>query len=219
MYHDALRDALGQRVISFGQSSDVILRTGVLNIVQAHLLNYFDCLNSNPELSSASIHLTNLQLHEERWSQVYSDVTCFCCISRTPQYRFPCGHLICENCVQIAGKSLANEPWTFRIGSCFLCAREWAKEIVVSVKPPTRGLSILCMDGGGTRGVVPLTLLKRLEDQIGLPIPIQRHFNFITGVSSGRSSIARTGSPKLTIPQETLPHSDCTGKHGLQKSA
>ncbi|KAI9784309.1 MAG: hypothetical protein M1839_002370 [Geoglossum umbratile] len=51
--------------------------------------------------------------------------------------------------------------------------------------PPTAGVGVLCIDGGGARGVVPLKLMKRIQDRIGLPIPFQTLFKVAFGISSG----------------------------------
>jgi patatin-like phospholipase/acyl hydrolase len=56
------------------------------------------------------------------------------------------------------------------------------------VHPPTAGAGILCIDGGGTRGIVPLVLMKRIHDRIGLPIPLQRFVKVAFGVSIGKSA-------------------------------
>ena len=52
-----------------------------------------------------------------------------------------------------------------------------SEEIVVKVHPPTAGVGgVLCVDGGGTRGVIPLRSMKRIEDRIeeliGVYIPL-----------------------------------------------
>ncbi|KAI9855647.1 MAG: hypothetical protein M1813_009693 [Trichoglossum hirsutum] len=59
------------------------------------------------------------------------------------------------------------------------------EEVIVKVHPPTAGVGVLCIDGGGTRGVVPLKLMKRIQDRIGLPIQLQRFFKVAFGISSG----------------------------------
>jgi patatin-like phospholipase/acyl hydrolase len=59
------------------------------------------------------------------------------------------------------------------------------EEVVVKVHPPTAGVGVLCIDGGGTRGVLPLKFMKRIEDRIGLPIPLQKFFKVAFGISSG----------------------------------
>lgn len=56
----------------------------------------------------------------------------------------------------------------------------------MKVHPPTSGAGILCIDGGGARGILPLKLMKRIQDRIGLPMRPQRFFKVIVGTSSGR---------------------------------
>lgn len=185
LYRDALREALGGRVVSFEGSPDIILRSAVLKLIQGKLSQYFDSLVSGTELQSASFHLQVLQQFVDGWRRIRSEVTCLCCIRRTPQYRFPCGHCLCETCIQIFGEKQSSRPWTYRISSCFLCGHAWDRDITVAVKPPTSGVSILSIDGGGTRAIIPLTVLRRLQDRIGLPIPIQRFFKVVGAVSSG----------------------------------
>ena len=187
MYHETLHDALEERVISFVSSKDVILRTGVLNLIESYFQKHFDTLTLSPSQSSAAVHLANLQQFKEKWSLIYSDKTCLCCVSQAPQYRFPCGHLVCETCVQVFGKQKRSEPWIYRVNSCFLCMTEWAEEVIVTVKAPTRGVSILCLDGGGTRAIVPLTVMKRIQERTGISLPIQKYFKLVAGVSSGDS--------------------------------
>ena len=160
MYERALSDALGERVISFSSSPDIVLRTGVLNVVQTRLYEYFDTLTASSTSSSASIHLANLRRFHAKWSQVRCNVTCMSCLNRAPEHGMPCGHMLCEPCVQIYGNE--SEPWTYRIGSCLFCMAEWSEDIVVGVKPSTYGVSILCLDEGGTRAIIPLMLMKRI---------------------------------------------------------
>ncbi|KAL5324766.1 hypothetical protein ACEPPN_005883 [Leptodophora sp. 'Broadleaf-Isolate-01'] len=59
------------------------------------------------------------------------------------------------------------------------------EEVVVKVHPPTAGVGVLCIDGGGTRGVLPLKFIKRIKDRIGLIIPLQKFFKVVFGISSG----------------------------------
>lgn len=59
------------------------------------------------------------------------------------------------------------------------------EEVIIRVHPLTAGVGVLCIDGGGARGIVPLKLMKRIQDRIGLPIPLQTLFKVAFGVSSG----------------------------------
>jgi len=47
---------------------------------------------------------------------------------------------------------------------------------------------LLSIDGGGSRGIIPLAYLDALQDALGLPYPIQENFDFGIGTSSGLAS-------------------------------
>jgi hypothetical protein len=56
----------------------------------------------------------------------------------------------------------------------------------VKIYPPTAGVGgILYIDRGGTRGVLPLKYIKRIEDRIRLRIPLQKFIKVAFGISSG----------------------------------
>lgn len=46
-----------------------------------------------------------------------------------------------------------------------------------------RGLRILCMDGGGMRGLVTVQILRHLEQRLGRPI--SSAFDMVVGTSTG----------------------------------
>ena len=85
------------------------------------------------------------------------------------------------------GDSSDEDPCVFNVRCCLLCRQETPSAIAIRVHPPTAGAGILCIDGGGTRGIVPLMLMKRIQDRIGLPIPLQRFVKVAFGVSIGKS--------------------------------
>ncbi len=68
-----------------------------------------------------------------------------------------------------------------------------AMNLLMKIDPPTAGVGVLCLDGGGVRGIVPLTLMRRIQDQIGLPISLQRFFKAAFGVSSGQYILSDRG--------------------------
>jgi hypothetical protein len=179
--HDSFN--LVHKVITFKQSNDVVLRSGLINVVKQHLNGFFGQMKNNPT-PRADIHFVNMGRHKDRWSQIRSLETCFSCLRRRPQYELQCGHIFCENCVQVFGNSSIDDPWVFRILHCFLCHQLMARPVSVRMHPPTAGAEVLCIDGGGIKGVVPLRLMKRIQSQIGLPIPIQRLIKVAVGVSS-----------------------------------
>jgi patatin-like phospholipase/acyl hydrolase len=54
--------------------------------------------------------------------------------------------------------------------------------------PPTAGLRVLCMDGGGVRGVQPLVYLKYLQSELSFfGGSIENMFDYVCGTSAGKS--------------------------------
>ena len=56
----------------------------------------------------------------------------------------------------------------------------------VRIKPPTAGVRILSIDGGGVRGIVPLEFLNLLQVEVGSEIPLESLFDQVFGTSSGK---------------------------------
>ncbi|KAL8912017.1 MAG: hypothetical protein Q9171_002930 [Xanthocarpia ochracea] len=92
--------------------------------------------------------------------------------------------------MQSSGRSAAEtfgEPQTdvdyrYVVDECPMCA---AGTMSVVLKPPTAGIRILSIDGGGVRGAVPLEFLGLLQDVLGDDCPIQDLFDLAFGTSSG----------------------------------
>lgn len=91
--------------------------------------------------------------------------------------------MICLSCVKDFGDQCHQNPDRYTVHNCFLCGSTCY--LVVLDLPPTAGIGLLCLDGGGVRGVVQTEILGLLEERIGLPIPVQEHFQLAAGVSAG----------------------------------
>ena len=87
------------------------------------------------------------------------------CLGGRPQYRLPCGHIVCDNCVRRFRAK--NDVWTFDVHHYFLCRIE-TLGVNIKVKPPTATPRLLSIDGGGVRGIIPLVFLQVLEERLGL---------------------------------------------------
>ncbi|KAM7210074.1 patatin-like phospholipase-like protein [Rhypophila decipiens] len=133
-------------------------------------------------MSAVEIHRRTLKKYALKWEKLRSEKTCFVCLRRIPQFGTKCRHRICEICIKTFGET-SDDPWLFNASTCFLCQLE--SQIVVRVHAPTAGIGILCIDGGGVRGIIPTTILELLEERIGLPVPIQEHFKRALGISAG----------------------------------
>ncbi|EXU95505.1 patatin-like phospholipase [Metarhizium robertsii] len=125
----------------------------------------------------------SMKRHRKNWSRVEGSTdTCFVCLRRRPEYQLPCSHTLCVSCVKDFGNQCRQNPDRFIVRSCFLCDN--ACNLVVLDRPPTTGVGLLCLDGGGVRGIVQTEILRLLEERIGLPIRIQEHFQLAAGVSA-----------------------------------
>jgi hypothetical protein len=185
LYKDIIYQMGESRVIAFEGSSDVVLISGFIKKIESQLQELFKQLIDGRK-TPAEIHRSTLRRFVHRWHSIKSSSTCFPCLRRRPQYHLECGHIYCENCVIVFGDNCKADPWIFKIHNCFLCEAEMPKEIVVMVHPPTAGAGVLCIDGGGARGVIALKNMQRIQDRIGLPMPLQRFFKVIVGTSSGK---------------------------------
>jgi len=194
------------RVIAFKGYKEVILRSGFIAKVEKFFEQYTE-RSLKGGLSSAEIHRTNLRIYQSRWRGITSNNTCLLCLRRRPQYELHCGHEICENCVVVFGKRSSDDPWLFEIDECLLCGAAMIVEspelqlkmecgleteteeygpLIIRIHPPTAGVGVLCVDGGGVRATAPLGFLERLQRDVALPIPVQRFFKVAVGISSGR---------------------------------
>jgi hypothetical protein len=92
--------------------------------------------------------------------------------------------MFCEECCIDLGQSFDRDPNLYEFYHCPLCRHEC--NVRIRVKPATAGVRVLSIDGGGIRAVVPLQFLLALERAIGLDMPVQEHFDFSYGTSSGK---------------------------------
>ena len=189
VFHTLYRDSCAQVARLTAQVDRVDgfpLPSEFVNRVMAHLnLLYKEYLKGRP---AAAIHLETLRKYACKWVELKTQKTCLVCIRRAPQYAMECGHQVCENCIRVFGKVSTEDPWLFNTEVCFLCQAE--SRIAVRIHAPTAGVGVLCIDGGGVRGIIPTTVLELLEERIGLPIPVQEHFKLVLGISAGKLTTA-----------------------------
>lgn len=197
LYRDAFYKAAKDRIIAFEETNDVILRSGLINTTRNHFVGCFEQLIRNAGESSVEIHMSTIKRFQDQWANIQSSATCLICLHRRPQYSFHCKHSICETCVVLFGERSPDDESIFKTRHCFLCGLEMLNEVTVKVHPPTAGVGVLCIDGGGSRGIIPLQILKRIQDRMGLPIPPQKFFKAVFAVSSGKldgSLISKAGA-------------------------
>ncbi|KAL8754211.1 MAG: hypothetical protein Q9199_004499 [Rusavskia elegans] len=81
-----------------------------------------------------------------------------------------------------------NEAELIEVSKCPICLPEERRPYpatMIQFKPKLAGVRVLCLDGGGMRGIVELEVLKAIERQLPAGIPIRNFFDLIVGTSTG----------------------------------
>ncbi|KAK4185147.1 hypothetical protein QBC35DRAFT_538384 [Podospora australis] len=129
-----------------------------------------------------------------------SHATCFYCIRSIPEHVLPCGHVFCTRCIQTLEKPV--DANTYHITCCPINpdAAGWDdRPVKVKFKPRHAGPRVLCLDGGGIRGVVELVILQAIEDELGGHVPVQEFFDLVVGTSFGGIIALGLGVKKWSV--------------------
>lgn len=180
-----------------------------LEAIKQHIRDFIRSLQEKSEEErpqrSFAIKCHRETLHnrsnELYWTTIFSPNSCFVCLCCSPQYILPCGHALCEDCVRDFDQGASNQMRSTIMThpSCILCgarASENGWPWKIRLKPKSAGVRLLSLDGGGVRGIIELEILRRLEQEIGLDLPISNFFDLIVGTSAGTSY--STQRPTLT---------------------
>jgi patatin-like phospholipase/acyl hydrolase len=118
-------------------------------------------------------------------NRIFSHATCFCCLMDVPEHPLPCGHVICSACVQTYGKTSSKCVIEMPYCPMHMAETRWPKPHVIKFKHKGAGTRILCLDGGGIRGIVELEVLRAIEQALGGEMRVQDFFDLIVGTSTG----------------------------------
>lgn len=117
-------------------------------------------------------------------SNFISHSTCLSCLVFPPQHCLPCGHIICTPCVEDYGRRLGFTA--YEMEECPLHdGPGFSPPWKIGLHPASAGVRILTLDGGGIRGIVELTSLQHIENELGGDLRIQSFFDLIVGTSTG----------------------------------
>ncbi|KAI9777798.1 MAG: hypothetical protein M1839_008593 [Geoglossum umbratile] len=154
-----------------------------MKLVRVDFEQLYKSLPSASTTASRSHRLRLLALRTQL-SAFHSHTTCLCCLMRMPEKVFTCGHALCDTCVQVFGTALKKEPYSYLINLCLLCGANNGNR-KFRYQPPTAGLRILCLDGGGIKGIIPLIVLAHIQKELAIDCPFQDLFDSVYGTSSG----------------------------------
>ncbi|KAH6886245.1 hypothetical protein B0T10DRAFT_490889 [Thelonectria olida] len=148
------------------------------------------------------IHRHNLHRFFEQVGGSFAYVNhsvCMCCVRELPEHPLQCGHVLCTLCMKAYGVlddrlkakgAIAVQPGHISLHRCPLHSTqragfEFVEPRTISLKPDWAGVRLLCLDGGGIRGIVELEVLRHIEMELGGLVPIQSFFDLIVGTSTG----------------------------------
>lgn len=124
-----------------------------------------------------------------------SNVCCLGCLFERPQHELLCGHAVCDTCAQRHGRPRLEREYSYLLTRCPFCRAPVGTQ-VIQLKPPTAGVRVLSLDGGGVRGVIPLRYLSLLQTALGPRARIQDYFDIAVGTSAGSSFPRRSMRPR-----------------------
>jgi hypothetical protein len=133
--------------------------------------------------SAAELRQRSLERNKQYWSQLGHTTLCLACLQRNLEHRLECGHAICDVCVCIFGIPSKGVEYRYDLATCPLCQK--GIRFQARLLPPTCRPRLVGFDGGGSRGIVSLEFIEKLRQALDLSYPVQEHFDYAIGTSSG----------------------------------
>ena len=131
------------------------------------------------------VHRQLISRHHSHLAEIRSHRSCFCCFLRMPEKVLACGHALCATCIRLFGNRSKTNKYTYAVAECTICG-VIQQDAVFHYIPPTAGIRVLSIDGGGIRGIVPLKYLEHLETSMArFNCSIRDHFDYVVGTSTG----------------------------------
>src|SRR4051812_14282383 len=100
--------------------------------------------NLCPEKPAIVLRRGILAPNQSQWRHLQSTTTCFACLFRFSERRLPCGHSICEDCIE-SHYPRSRGVYTYSIGSCLLCGVD--AKMTIAIKPVTVEPNVATIDG------------------------------------------------------------------------
>jgi hypothetical protein len=138
--------------------------------------------------SAAALRRRSLERNFQHWSLLSHTSICLTCLQRNWEHHPECGHGICDDCLTAFGKPKRGVEYHYDLVTCPFCQRE--VHFQARRLPPTCRVRFVGFDGGGSRGIVSLGFIEKLDKTLDLSYPLQEHFDYGIGTSSGKADFA-----------------------------
>lgn len=115
--------------------SATLLRTGIIRLIERHFVTRGSL--ARPD------HTHRLRVLEEfrKWiSTIKTYRSCLGCLQRAPEYKFPCDHMVCQDCCIELGQRKDIDPDLVAFSECPFC--KLTCSIRIRIRPSTAG--VLC---------------------------------------------------------------------------
>ncbi|KAJ5981123.1 hypothetical protein N7481_008421 [Penicillium waksmanii] len=153
----------------------------LFDLIQKFFVHFFHYMGKNA-CSSVEVRKEEMMVQSGRLSGLRSNEICLYCLTAAAQHVLECGHTLCDRCAQLFGKPSNGSDHQFVVERCLCCL--YQRAVIIDVQPRTASPSILSIDGGGVRGVIPLEFLMLVEEHL-YPCKIQDVIDLVIGTSSG----------------------------------
>jgi len=185
MFHALYRQACLEAIN--GYTSDASVIQAFLRNVEHAFCNRFELLTCKDGKDAKTLHLECLQELRSDIAEIRGHESCMCCRLREAAKVLTCGHAYCDICIRTFGSRSGVYFDEYVMSHCVVCSSKHGSQRF-QFMPPTAGSRILTLDGGGVRGIVSLTTLCRMNQELAfLGCPLQNHFDYVAGTSSGKS--------------------------------
>ncbi|KAL4927720.1 patatin-like phospholipase family protein [Aspergillus undulatus] len=156
--------------------------TGAVALVKQEFARGFHSSHCRSQTAVEFRKESLLQLSHDL-GRIQSHTVCLYCLVNSAQHCQNCHHAICDNCAQIFGEPASDAEYQFTISMCIVCLSR--ENLVINVLPPTMNPSVLAVDGGGVRGVIPLEYLILIQENLGPECKLRELVDLTVGTSSG----------------------------------
>ena len=150
--------------------------------------------------NSFSRHIAKIEGHGTYLRSKSFGYSCATCLVNEWDTLLPCGdHGMCHACLR-EHTGYCYDTCTVVIHKCYICDTyfdNWEAQL----NPPSLRGSILALDGGGVRGLIQLEILKCIEEEIGVDVPLVHFFDLIVGTSIGMSITRSQARKSLMLSQ------------------
>ncbi|KAK6342107.1 hypothetical protein TWF730_001585 [Orbilia blumenaviensis] len=180
------------------------LITGELESNELKLAEHTGGRPENELKSAASVHsneyMAPFYAHAGGAREFSSNSACLVCLFYSPEHYLRCGHVICTPCLQTYGSTHSGYV---SISKCPMHPQDeqFKPPLEFALKPPSAGVRVLSLDGGGVRGLSQLIFLRHLEQALGPGLQLTSFFDLIVGTSTGAHIGLGLGIKNWTIEE------------------